>query len=37
MVVRYDPDSEYAAIGCRNGDRLIYNVQERSFFVTQIA
>lgn len=28
-MVRYDNDNELAAIGCRNGDRIIYDVTER--------
>lgn len=36
FVVRYDHDNELAAIGCRNGDRLVYDVAERNSLFIQI-
>ena len=31
LVMRYDPCNEYIAIGCKNGTRLIYSVDERNY------
>lgn len=36
LVVRYDSQNELAAIGCRNGDRLIYDVVQRIYNIIQI-
>lgn len=28
LVLRYDPENEYLAVGTRNGDRFLYSVEE---------